>query len=214
MSFLAPQAYTKETLAKAFDWLQHQPPSITQAATTPDNLVAIYLKAQRQGIVNMDMDAPVSSKRFIDDLKNLKKDFAPFDEEPSQKTSTIRDIPVAREANITPASNPSIQHQSIHTPSHSTASGSHTSAHRESIARELGREIGREVTHKETARETTREVTRELVREAASTGQTLHLDERTLSAVTDVQTRFNLSSPQEALRMIVSVGHDKIMHWP
>src|SRR6476646_5452101 len=102
MSFLAPQAYTKETLAKAFDWLQHQPAHIAQAATTPDNLVAIYLKAQRHGgaasisataAAETSNDAPVSSKRFIDDLKSLRKDLANFEETKSDVQTSAKPEP-------------------------------------------------------------------------------------------------------------------------
>ncbi|MBY0385244.1 hypothetical protein K2X05_08810, partial [bacterium] len=80
MSFLAPQAYTKETLSKAFDWLQYQPDQVKQVATSPDVLVGLFLKAQRQGIDHIDADAPVSSKKFLSDLKNLKKDMAQFED--------------------------------------------------------------------------------------------------------------------------------------
>jgi hypothetical protein len=201
MSFLAPQAYTKETLAKAFDWLQHQPAQITQAATTPDNLVAIYLKAQRQGIVNMDMDAPVSSKRFIDDLKSLKKDFAQFDDEP-RITHTVHAEPPVQQ-NVQHQAQQPLQQREIHRPPPQQA-------YREPIPQPQSHST-RE-TAKETARETTREVTRELVRETPS--QNLQMDERTLAAVTQIQERFNLSSPQEALRMLVSVGHQQITRWP
>ncbi|MCC6138013.1 MAG: hypothetical protein IT287_05235, partial [Bdellovibrionaceae bacterium] len=83
MSFFAPQAYTKETLSKAFEWLQHQPVSVRQAAANPDMLVSIYLQAQRQGIQRIDADAPVSSRKFLDDLKVLSRDFAQFDDAPS-----------------------------------------------------------------------------------------------------------------------------------
>ncbi|MBY0386406.1 hypothetical protein K2X05_14720, partial [bacterium] len=40
------------------------------------------------------------------------------------------------------------------------------------------------------------------------------LDAQSLQAIRSVQERFNLSSPQEALRMIISVGSKQISHWP
>lgn len=159
MSFLAPQAYTKETLSKAFDWLQYQPDQVKQVATSPDVLVGLFLKAQRQGIDHIDVDAPVSSKKFLSDLKNLKKDMAQF-EDPA-----------------TSAQN-SIQTQVTQT--------------------------------------TTVSETKSMSMNAPTPNQNLmaQLDAQSLQAVRAVQERFNLSSPQEALRMIISVGSKQIAQWP
>jgi hypothetical protein len=49
MNPLPPQAYTKETLVKAYAWLQTQSEHIKELATTPDVLVSLYLKAKLQG---------------------------------------------------------------------------------------------------------------------------------------------------------------------
>ncbi len=47
--FLPPQAYTKETLLKAYNWLQSQSDQIKELATTPDQLVSLFLKSTRLG---------------------------------------------------------------------------------------------------------------------------------------------------------------------
>ncbi len=49
MNPLPPQAYTKETLLKAYSWLQNQPSNIKEMASTPDVLVSLYLKTTRDG---------------------------------------------------------------------------------------------------------------------------------------------------------------------
>lgn len=187
MSFLAPQAYTKETLAKAFDWLQHQPPEVAQAATTPDNLVAIYMKAQRaghlgaglgnglSGQLNLDVEAPVSSKKFLDDLKSLKKEMAPFEEATPTSKPEVR---------------PEVQH-SVHRIESSSPMTPPSFSAPQMYVRE----------------------TASFTRETAQS-TSLQLDARSLEAVTEIQNRFNLSSPQEALRMLVTVGHKHIAHWP
>ncbi len=64
---LPPEAYTRETLQAAFDWLQSQPDLVRTSVHTPERLVALYQKSQRLN----DNDRPVSSKKFITDLKNL-----------------------------------------------------------------------------------------------------------------------------------------------
>jgi hypothetical protein len=47
LDFLPPQAYTKETLLKAYNWLQSQSDQVKELATTPDHLVSLYLKSSR-----------------------------------------------------------------------------------------------------------------------------------------------------------------------
>lgn len=162
---MAPQAYTKETLAKAFDWLQHQPQQVKQVATSPDVLVGLFLKAQRQGITNIDADAPVSSKKFMDDLKNLKKDFAPFEEADSPKA-------VYSSAPVNLASVP----------------------HQPPMPAQP-------------------QVMMPMAPAMAPAMSVLSLDEGSLQAVQLVQQRFNLSTPQEALRMLISVGAQHISRW-
>lgn len=157
MSFLPPQAYTKETLSKAFDWLQYQPDQVKQVAVSPDVLVGLFLKAQRQGLDHIDVDAPVSSKRFLSDLKNLKKDMAQFDDGSSSAQN-------------------SVQTQVTQTTTVSETKSMNVNSSASSL---LGA-----------------------------------LDAQSLQSIRIVQERFNLSTPQEALRMIVAVGTKQIAHWP
>lgn len=77
---LPPQAYTREMLTTAFNWLQTQPESVRKMATSPDSLVCLYTRAQRMGSIALDTDAPVSSQNFMSDLKNLAEGLRQFDE--------------------------------------------------------------------------------------------------------------------------------------
>ena len=65
---LPPQAFTKETLQKAYSWLLNQSPSVKDLATTQDMLVSLYLKAQRSGEASLDTP---SIQIFKQELKNL-----------------------------------------------------------------------------------------------------------------------------------------------
>ena len=65
---LPPQAYTRETLQKAYTWLLSQSPSVKDMATTQDILVSMYLKAQRSG--DASLETP-SIQNFKQELKNL-----------------------------------------------------------------------------------------------------------------------------------------------
>jgi len=194
MSFIAPQAYTKETLAKAFDWLQHQPAGVKQVATSPDVLVGLFLKAQRQGIGHIDADAPVSSRKFIDDLKNLKKDFAVF-EEPKRSAA----IPVSNAAPVTLVENTSPPAQS--------ASASPTPSYKPTPMYPPAEPAAPSYT-------TTTLQQTQTIHHTSVKGNELHLDEVSLSHLVNIQQRFNLSSPQEALRMAISIGAQHIARWP
>lgn len=85
---LPPQAYTREILTAAFNWLQAQPESVKKLATTPDALVGLYMRAQRFGSSSLEADAPVSSQSFMSDLKNLAEGLKQF-ESPKQAASAI-----------------------------------------------------------------------------------------------------------------------------
>ena len=65
---LPPQAYTKETLQKAYAWLLTQNASVKDMATSQDILVSMYLKAQRNG--EGALETP-SIQNFKQELKNL-----------------------------------------------------------------------------------------------------------------------------------------------
>jgi hypothetical protein len=68
MNPLPPQAYTKDTLLRAYAWLQNQNLSIREMATTPDILVSLYLKTTRDG--EEALDRP-SIQNFKNELKSL-----------------------------------------------------------------------------------------------------------------------------------------------
>ncbi len=199
MSFFAPQAYTKETLSKAFEWLQHQPVSVKQAAANPDILVSIYLQAQRQGIQKIDADAPVSSRKFIDDLKTLSRDFAQFDDVPAttptvakqmlQQTAPVRapEIPLPPQ----PVAQPPLSQPTV------TAQPTPNLAQQHAAA---------------AAPQAPYQPSQPMRQQMAADGF-FSLDEKSLMVVRRVQERFNLSTPQEALRMIVAVGIEQVSRW-
>jgi hypothetical protein len=77
----APQAYTRDTLVKAIEWLSDQPPAVRERANSADLIVSHYLQARRQAAA-VQMEAPVSQENFKADLKHLAQDLKRF-EEPS-----------------------------------------------------------------------------------------------------------------------------------
>ncbi len=81
---LPPQAFTKETLQKAYAWLLHQSTSVKDMATTQDMLISLYLKAQRNG--DASLETP-SIQNFKQELKNIASMMGDF-HTPSTTTTT------------------------------------------------------------------------------------------------------------------------------
>jgi hypothetical protein len=98
---LPPQAYTREILTSAFNWLQTQPESVRKLATTPDALVGLFLRAQRFGNSSLEADAPVSSQSFMSDLKNLAEGLKQFEGPASEaRRSLTQQAPSANNAGL------------------------------------------------------------------------------------------------------------------
>lgn len=75
---LPPQAYTRDTLVKAIEWLSCQPSSVRERANSADLVVSYYLQACRKAAVANE--APVSGENFKTDLKHLAQDLKQFEE--------------------------------------------------------------------------------------------------------------------------------------
>lgn len=103
---LPPQAYTKETLQKAYAWLLNQSASVKDMATSQDILVSMYLKAQRSG--DAALETP-SIQNFKQELKSLASMIGDLQVPAPNKPN----IPVAAHQQAPP---PQPQAQSSHTP--------------------------------------------------------------------------------------------------
>ncbi|HEY1078611.1 MAG TPA: hypothetical protein VGE46_00870 [Bdellovibrio sp.] len=100
MNPLPPQAYTKDSLLKAYQWLMLQNSSIKEMATTPDILVSLYLKATRDG--DSALDRP-SIKNFKNELKSLAGMMGELDRQPNPVQPVIMQTPVQQQV-------PHVQH--------------------------------------------------------------------------------------------------------
>lgn len=96
---LPPQAYTKETLQKAYTWLLTQNASVKEMASSQDMLISLYLKAQRNG--DSSLETP-SIQNFKQELKNL--------------AGLIGDLqtPAAQHQQAPPTQQPTIERQARH----------------------------------------------------------------------------------------------------
>ncbi len=82
-----PQAYTRDILAAAYEWLRSQPQSIRELATNSDNMVALFMQSKRRGGTVIPPTMPtvpeVSSETFKQDLRALAEGFKQFEQAPS-----------------------------------------------------------------------------------------------------------------------------------
>jgi hypothetical protein len=76
---LPPQAYTRDTLVKAIDWVNTQSPAVRERANSADLVVSYYLQARRRTDAQQ-MEAPISGEAFKADLKHLAQDLKKFEE--------------------------------------------------------------------------------------------------------------------------------------
>jgi hypothetical protein len=144
---LPPQAYTKEILLKAYQWLQQQPANIREMATHPDILVSLFLKADRDG--DFSLDRP-SIQNFKSELKNLAGMIGELDKNESVKAKPTPPLP------------------QIQNPAPPTLQPFHTNE------------------------------------------KNLLADQKTSELIRETALSFNLSSDQEALRMLVKLGYQRV----
>lgn len=201
---LPPEAFTKKTLQDAFNWLQDQPEPVKASVHTPDRLVSLFRKSQRLD----DQDAPVSSKKFLDDLKSLATSLDQFN--PSRgRLHDFSSSPAFQEKEEPLPPPPSMAPANIETysrpPERATTSR---------LTSEPGPDYSGRTHTTETETET-HKASMEFTRQRQkTTTQTTDLDPESLQRVEEVRKRFNLGSDQEALRLLISLGFEKFSQFP
>jgi hypothetical protein len=99
-----PQAYTRDTLVKAIEWLSSQPPSVRERASSADLVVSFYLQACRKTAAQIE--APVSGANFTSDLKHLAEDLKQFEEPSPPQRLAVHGSHEAVEAPVHPLRRP------------------------------------------------------------------------------------------------------------
>lgn len=92
MNPLPPQAYTKETLGKAFAWLQSQSENIKEMATSPDILVSLYLKAKLNGTGALERPSIQNFKSELKSLAGMMGEFEVMDQTPKLEARVQADL--------------------------------------------------------------------------------------------------------------------------
>lgn len=185
MNPLPPQAYTKDSLLKAYSWLQNQDASIKEMATTPDILVSLYLKATRDG--DAVLERP-SIQNFKHELKQLAGMMGEFDKE-------VIEEKIQKEKNkttqVTPNSLDKVL-ESFHTmPS---------SMPKENVLPMLG---------SSPSALPFKSIDAEGLNKKGDTSLVGGLDSKSLMLISEVKNNLNLSSDLEALKFLIQTGYNR-----
>ena len=248
-SKLPPQAYTRDILAHAYEWLKNQPGSVRELASSADNLVALYLQSKRRikdGVQSYDLNPQIAKKskaQFKSELKNLSEGLKQFEDETDE-------IPAPHYGqNLKPAfqnehlpANDALRTELNTAASKTYNLGSTTSQQLQEPANPFthnkasqGQPVNvlrpensgpQQTLHPRSQEQATAQSPATF--QAGDTTQTegshtgasassqhlsgipLDLDAKTQAYLTDVKNRLNLSSENEALRVLAAIGYDRI----
>jgi hypothetical protein len=183
---IPPQAYTRDTLVKAIEWMNSQPASLRERAGSADLIVSYYLQARRR-MTAAQMEAPVSGESFKADLKHLAQDLKQFEEpsapptQPNRAFAQLQEGPVPQmdfqnpfnpPRVVQPTAAPPPPSQPLQQPQPPPATAA-SQAHLPKVV-------------------------------------TWTLDPRSLAAARELMQRMNLSHETEALRMLVTLGSERM----
>ncbi len=237
--FLPPQAYTKETLLKAYNWLQSQSDQIKELATTPDQLVSLFLKSTRLGQDSLqrytnstvstftNTTAPImatqqpqpgdqTSINQIGDSPSLKS----FKSELKNLAGMMGDLekPLAT-AQQSPAQ---ANYQNGQQHSHQT-NYQQSNSHSSQQTQQAGSQNTQQQTHYQSPPSGyqapippyqgplgTQSAAQLPPPVNAYVSSALNFDEMTQILIREVKNELNLSSDSEALRMLVKIGYQKV----
>lgn len=207
ISNFPPQAYTRDMLASAYEWLRHQPPSTRELAQDSDSLVALYLQSRRRGASHPSQSQPSvgssSVESFKQELKTLTEGLKQFETPGSVSQSTL---PMATQTHAHTSALPQQTAVAAQVqPPVSQEAHVATAAHIQAPLRTTKVNVGTQ------SQAPSAPVIDASTLQSTSSGSiSVNLDARSLEVIHAVKNRLNLSSDSETLRMIIALGYDKI----
>lgn len=207
MNPLPPQAYTQQTLKEAYAWLMNQHESIKEMATTPDILVSLYLKAQRQGLEALERPSVQNFKNELKQLAGLMGDLDQNTQIVGQPTQTnsnqfVNVQPQHTQQHIQQPSSQVVQHSS---PPVAPAQPQIVVQQTPQMSGHISADMTASLTASHQQYEMTKYETTKVVRKTSDS--MAGLDTKTWAMIHEVKEGLNLSSDQEALRMLVTLGY-------
>lgn len=183
MNPLPPQAYTKDTLMKAYAWLMNQSESIREMATTPDILISLYLKTHRDGEAVLERPSIQNFKNELKSLAGLMGELEPQGASAFQQNSMVH-------------------HSST---SHQTRTLNQSVANHYQQAPPVINVNVSQPTPPVPAQSPTSTPPPQVSMPKLATA----LDEKSLAMIQEIRNDFNLSDDQEALRMLIKIGYSR-----
>jgi hypothetical protein len=198
---IPPQAYTKDTMLRAYSWLQNQSLHIREMATTPDILVSLFLKTTRDGEGALDRPSIQNFKNELRSLAGLMGELeSPVQEQVTSPAPAFTSTPTS-----TPSSTPMKSSNQTQTPSPPF------SAQGPLVEAPLPRaqQSSSEVFQSSTTASTRGSGVEEGLGGSLGTAELSisELDPQSLEMIREVKSQLNLSSEREALRVVVRLGH-------
>ena len=232
---LPPQAYTKETLIQAYNWLRSQPPHIQELAKTPEALVSLYSKAQMHGENYLSRS---NNQSFKSELKTLANQMGDFENESLEgPVGTIKNPATLQSQSQSQSHSQSqtqLQNQaqiqmqqtknqinsnqiSLNSASTSTSSQiqntghTATAAHSNSNAYTTNAYMNSPMIPMNLTQENNSAVLNAFNQQLQSQGDLKSaLDSRSWTMIQEVKNHFNLSSETEAVRLLIAMGYQKM----
>ncbi len=188
MNPLPPQAYTKDTLVKAYNWLALQGPSIKELATTTDVMVSLFLKAQRDGISSLENP---SIQNFKNELKTLTTMLGNFDIDEGKGGPTEAPISSKKTEVVAPP---------LTEPSVNLTAGAVRPPETPPITTQPPLQP-QPLLPKQTPPKTN----------VVEINLSEVLDQKSIFMIQEIKNFYNLSNDKEALRMIIKIGYVKAL---
>ena len=190
---LPPQAYSKETLIQAYNWLRNQPPQIQELAKSTEMLISLYTKAQMYGDDYLNRN---HMQTFKSELKNLANMMGDFEDEKAAKLNQ------QKQQSQTPAKQQSAPSQTFN------AVATNPVATNPIATNPISANIIPQTSS--TLPATQNNFTNALVTSPAEDQLKTQLDMKSWAMIQEVKNLCNLSTEAEALRLLITIGYNKI----
>ena len=215
---LYPQAYTLATLKEAFKWLQTQPTSIRELAQSPDDAVSLFKQQSR-------VQRERKSDNFKEELKDLSRGLQNFDSGRSSVPNTmnvsIKEPATSTETHV-PASSPSLNSEDVQLPplpppsrsvqglSMDEDKPSYQNPALQALQNQKISSSPESFSPQELARGQSLPNHQEATGSSPRGLDSVLLDEKTQVSLHIAKERLNLGSSQEALRVLVALGIERL----
>jgi len=211
--FLPPQAYTKETLLKAYNWLQSQSDQVKELATTPDQLVSLFLKSTRLGQDSLQRYTNSNTTPSIQVTPPVSNGHADSADRPSLQSfkSELKNLAgMMGDLEKPPVINPNAPIPSYQGPPQSGHQAPMQAYQGPQGSQFNGQAQGSQNSqvHGQANQQNAQSATTNAY--VSSGSQTVTYDEMTQNLIREVKIELNLSSDTEALRMLVKIGYQKV----